>query len=523
MSINLIKEEIRTMEVVCQKYSQTMAECDVIVPDVKPDIRKVLEVSGTVAITQKQIQPDRVLVQGVVRMTVLYVPDGEDSGAVKSLFATQEFNHTVDCRGASPEMQLLAEAEAESFDSTLINSRKLNLRCVLGIGVKVSKPLTLELATDVEENTNIALKKEPLCMICTAGNAQCQIILREQLEMPSGKPTIGEILKITATPTPVELCMMENKAVAKGQVRICTLYLADDKEHSLQFMEHMLPFTEILDAEGIHEDMEGEIDYTLNDMYYEVREDADGEARNLGIELVLGALVRGSEAREMDAITDAYALNGEVDVVCRQYQLEQLLDNNTAQITVKDQAKLPPMLPPLRQVCDVNVHAKIDRITTENGQTTAHGTIHAQILYLSQDESSPVSGFRHISEFSHTFDTPTATADAACDARVFVDHVSYTLSGNDSLELRFVLGLTVKSLKTGVTCLIESMTEVVPDTPVLYPCMVLYFVQKGDSLWKIAKAYHTTVDAIKTLNHLDCDTIYPGQQLKIMAQNCISA
>ena len=511
------------MEVVCQKYSQTMAECDVIVPDVKPDIRKVLEVSGTVAITQKQLQADKVLVQGVVRMTVLYVPDTEEGGAVKSLFATQDFTHAVDCRGASPEMQLLAEAEAESFDATLINSRKLNLRCVLGIGVKVSRPLTLELATGVEENTNIALKKEPLRMLCTADNAQCQIILREQLEMPSGKPTIGEILKITAFPTPVELCMMENKAVAKGQVRVCTLYLAEDQERSLQFMEHVLPFTEILDAEGIHEDMNGEVDYTLNDMYYEVREDSDGEARNLGIELVLGALVRGSETRDIEAITDAYALDGELEVHCKQYQLEQLLDNNTAQITVKDHAKLPAMLPPLNQVCDLNAHAKIERIATENGQTTVYGTIHTQILYLSQDETSPVSGFRHVSEFSHTFDAPNACNDTACDARVIVDHVSYTLSGDNSLELRFVIGLTVKSLKTGITCLIENMTEVVPESPVLYPCMVLYFVQKGDSLWKIAKAYHTTVDAIKELNHLDCDTIYPGQQLKIMAQNCISA
>lgn len=511
------------MEVVCQKYSQSMVECDVIVPDVKPDIRKVLEVSGTVSITQKQIQQDRVLIQGVVRMTVLYVPDEENGGTVMSLFAAQEFNHVSDCRGAAPEMQFLAEAEPESFDSTMINSRKLNLRCVLGIGIKVSKPLTLEFATGIEGSDKIALKKEPLRMICAADNAQCQVILREQLEMPSGKPTIGEILKISAVPTPLELCIMENKVLAKGQVRVCTLYLAEDQDRSLQFVEHVIPFTEILDAEGLHEDMEGEAEYTLHDMYYEVRENSDGESRILGLELVLGALVRGSEIREVEAITDAYALSGGLDVACRQYSLEQLLDNNTAQITVKDQAKLPPMLPPLKQVCDVNTTAKIDRITAENGQITVHGTLHTQILYLSHEESSPVSGFRHITEFSHSFDVPCAKADTSCDARVFVDHTSYTLSGDDSLELRFLVGLSVKSLKTGLTCLVESMTEVAPDHSAPYPCMVLYFVQKGDSLWKIAKAYHTTVDSIKALNGLDCDTIYPGQQLKIMAQNCVSA
>ncbi len=519
MSINLIKEEIRTMEAVCEKYSQTMVECDVIVPDVKPDIKKVLEVSGTVSITQKLIQQDKVFLQGVVRMTVLYVPDGESPAGIKSLFATQEFTHTTDCHGITPEMQLLAQAEPESFDSTLINSRKLNLRCILGIGIKVSKPTMLEIATDLEEDSQIALKKEPIRTLCATANAECQIILREQLEMPSGKPTIGEILKIGATPVAVELCMMDNKAVAKGQVRVCTLYLSEDENHSVEFVEHMLPFTEILDAEGIREDMEGEVEYHLKDMYYELRENNDGEARLLGLELVLGALLRGSEIREVSAISDAYSLDGELEMVCKNHRMEQLLAHNTAELTVKDQAQIPPMLPAISQICDVHSVAKIDRITAGQGQVTVYGTVQTWILYLTKDEHSPIAELKHISEFSHSFDVKDAAEDTACDARIFVEHTSYTLSGENGIELRFILGLSVKSLKTGTVCLIESITETTPETPHQHPCMVLYFVQKGDTLWSIAKRYRTTVDAIKSLNRLESDLIYPGQQIKIIAQH----
>jgi len=516
MSINLIKEEVRTMEVVCQKYSQTMVECDVIVPDVKPDIKRVLEVSGTVSLTQKLLQQDKVLLQGVVKMTVLYLPDGE--GCVKSLTTSQEFTHTTDCRGISPEMQLLAEAEPESFDSTLINSRKLNLRCILGIGIKVSKPVLLEIASDTEDAASIALEKQPLRMICNADYAECQIILREQLEFPSGKPTIGEILKITANPVGVELCMMDGKAVAKGQVQVCTLYLDETEAPSLQFMEHMIPFTEILDAEGLREDMDGEIEYTLNDMYYEVREDSDGEARNLGLELVLGALLRGNEIREISAIADAYSLTHDLTMTTNPHQLEQLLDHRTAEITLKDQAKIPQMLPALRQVCDVSATAKIDRISSEHGQMTVFGTVQSRILYLSSDDSVPVSGFSHVSEFSHSFAVEGADTDTTCDARVLMEHVSYTIGGENSLELRFILGLSLKALKTSTVHLVEDMCEI-PMENASFPAMLLYFVQEGDSLWKIAKRYHTTVDTIKAFNHLEGDTIYPGQQLKILAQN----
>jgi spore coat assembly protein SafA len=42
-------------------------------------------------------------------------------------------------------------------------------------------------------------------------------------------------------------------------------------------------------------------------------------------------------------------------------------------------------------------------------------------------------------------------------------------------------------------------------------------VQKGDSLWKIAKKYRTTVDNIAAVNELENpDLIYPGQKLLII-------
>ena len=45
--------------------------------------------------------------------------------------------------------------------------------------------------------------------------------------------------------------------------------------------------------------------------------------------------------------------------------------------------------------------------------------------------------------------------------------------------------------------------------------MIVYFVQKGDTLWNIAKRYHTSVDAIKAANNLESDLIKPGQRIFI--------
>lgn len=45
-----------------------------------------------------------------------------------------------------------------------------------------------------------------------------------------------------------------------------------------------------------------------------------------------------------------------------------------------------------------------------------------------------------------------------------------------------------------------------------------YFVTNGDTLWKIAKRYDTSVDRVKAMNNLRSSTIFPGQLLKIPAE-----
>jgi len=42
-----------------------------------------------------------------------------------------------------------------------------------------------------------------------------------------------------------------------------------------------------------------------------------------------------------------------------------------------------------------------------------------------------------------------------------------------------------------------------------------YYVTNGDTLWKIAKRYDTSVDRVKAMNGLRSSTIFPGQRLKI--------
>ena len=45
--------------------------------------------------------------------------------------------------------------------------------------------------------------------------------------------------------------------------------------------------------------------------------------------------------------------------------------------------------------------------------------------------------------------------------------------------------------------------------------IIVYTVQRGDSLWALANNYNTTIDDIKRLNNLTSDVLKVGQKLQI--------
>lgn len=99
---------------------------------------------------------------------------------------------------------------------------------------------------------------------------------------------------------------------------------------------------------------------------------------------------------------------------------------------------------------------------------------------------------------------------------------TYTVKKGDSLyKIANQFGITVDdiissnnltstTLQIGQVLTIPTSSTIKPGTN-----YINYTVKSGDSLWKIANSYNTTVDQIKRLNNLTSNNLSIGQQLKI--------
>lgn len=96
---------------------------------------------------------------------------------------------------------------------------------------------------------------------------------------------------------------------------------------------------------------------------------------------------------------------------------------------------------------------------------------------------------------------------------------NYTVKNGDSLwKIANQFGITISELKnanglTGDNLSVGQILTIPNEKPIMSENT--YTVKTGDSLWSIARKYNTTVDTLKTLNNITSDTLSVGQTLKV--------
>ncbi|WHH57364.1 SPOCS domain-containing protein [Petroclostridium sp. X23] len=517
MALELTKELININQVVAEDFTQTLVEGDIIVPDVKPDISRILQVDGTTVINGREVQSDRVVINGTVNFKILYVPDGTDE-VIKSINANTNFVHQLDVKSAVQGMKAQVESDIEHIEFTTVNSRKVNVKAVVSIDCKVVNAVSLNMVTDIEGEEDIQVKKKNVKAYNIVAESTDQFVVSEDMEIPAGKPSIKDLLKVDTKITGKDVKVINGKVVVKGEMNVCTLYIGDMDDNSIQFMEHEIPFTEIFDMDEVKEGMRCDLDYEIKDFYHTIKEDSDGEARVLSVEAVLDATTRASEEVSVNVVADSYSPDVDIDIEKNIYDIDEIVNDSKTQTTIKQLIDLPAEIPDIIQVYNVITKPYISDTTVESDRIIVDGVVDAYILYLANSEENPVYSFKQELPFKHNIDVKGVTADMACDVKVDIDHCSYSMNAASEVEIRCVAAIDCKVVKTSKVELI-SKAEVSPasvKSTKPRPSIVIYFAQQGDTLWEIAKNYRTTVEEIATINKLEnIEQIAAGQQLII--------
>ncbi len=490
--------------------SSVMTECETIVPDTKPDLLKILQLDADAKVISYDISDGKINMSIEVNYKILYVP--ESAKGICSLEATAAAVHTEEINGITADMYCELVPDVEHIEFNLINSRKLAIKSVIGVQCRVMEKLSLEIPEEIS-GEDIETRQKNVRALNRTVNKNTEIAVDDQLIIAPGKPAIDTMLKNDVSVRNKEIKIIAGKVVAKGEIVVCTLYLPVQSENVMS-VEHTLPFTEILDAEGILEENYNNIDFKITKSEFSPVPDSDGDIRAIDCSVRINVHITSDEIIECSVITDAYSTAGNLVVKSSYFEVEEMTESLETTSTIKENIVPAEGIPPILHVYNVVAKPYVTGVLAEGGKVSVEGIIDTYILYISPKEDSPVYSFKEEVPFSLNIETGKIDTDNIIKVKTETNHISYNLNAAGEIELRIVLKNQITAYKMQGIDVINSIEEKEYDASDT-PSIVLYFVQNNDTLWDIAKRYHTKATYIEELNELSGGQLKTGQQLLI--------
>jgi Uncharacterized protein containing LysM domain len=517
MSLELIRQAIRLNQSIGEDTTQTIVENDIIVPDIKPDIARILLLDGEAIVNGTEAVQDKILINGTIRYKILYISDDGDQ-PVKSINTSAGFRYALEIPDVRQGMNCKAVCDIEHIEYDVINSRKVNVKTILNVNGKAENRIEQNLVSDFEGIEGVQLLRSTAMINSFTGSSEAATAIKETMEVPAGKPTIREILRNDIKITGKDYKITEGRIIAKGELNISTLYIGDDENRSIQYMEHEIPFTQSLEQAGVDEGSFCELEYVIADSSFEPEEDNDGELRFLKGEIEIKILADSFEKREIEVIDDAYSPTSRLSLEKEPVKMEETVAENKSQVILKDTIAVNDDSPDIAEIFNVLYKPSISECVISDDVLTVEGALNSNVLYLAANNEQPVYCCNQDIPFKHSMDIKGIKPEMGCDIDMNIEHCSYSMVSVKEVEIRIVLGLSARIINHVVVPVITKVVEQPGDERSLAtrPSIIIYFAQRGDNLWKIAKKYYTTIDELKRVNSLgDTDVVNPGDQIII--------
>jgi hypothetical protein len=513
LAIECRRDLLRLDQVVGEETSQALVEGEINVPESKAPVARVLDISGEAIISSREVIQDKVMVEGIIRYDVLYVPEGET--VLEEADAEIGFTQYLDIPGVRPKMASRLKLDVEHIDYELVSGRKINAKAVLNLYGQVTQIMEMEAVREFTDLDDVEVLRDHVRATINAGEGRSQTMVREDLELSDSMPSVVKILRKDARVRVHEKKVADNKVVVHGDVDVKLLYLCEDEEEPVQYIEHTIPFSHFVDISGAYQGMDCIADVQVTEFYADPRENINNELRIIDAELILSMDAQVLEPQEGEILVDAYSPAVPMTLKKRKIRLQQFFGETQGQTVVKESITFPEGAPKARKILYADAKPTITDERIEDGKVILEGILSTQLVYQTNDPAMLIGSFREDIPFRHALDMEGVDSSMECQSEAATEYISYTLLAQDEAELKITV-----LCRTGVNRTIEKDViigaEEAEKAAARDAGIYIYFVQPGDNLWAIAKKYNTTITNILKYNTLEDESRpAPGTKLVI--------
>ncbi|MGB8455459.1 MAG: SPOCS domain-containing protein [Anaerocolumna sp.] len=515
--MELIKKNVHMNKLKCQSSLQLTLDDDFNVPDVKPDIYKIIKEQGAIKINDVKMLNGKLMVKGALYFNMLYLSD-ENTRPVHNMSGEVPFDEVIHLDEACAGDEAIINWELEDLTPGLINSRKINVKAIVKLTVLVEELYDEATAVSIEGDEDIQYVNKNITVTDIAVDKKDTYRVKDQVHLPSNKGNISEILYSELELRNPEVRLLDNKFSVKGEILVFILYASENEDNPVEYFETELPFSTTVDCNGCTEDMVDNIDFSIVSKSLEVMPDADGEERIIDVEVVIEMGIKMYDEEELELLNDVYSPVKELVPIIKDAHYENLLVKNNSKVRVNDRVKITGSQPEILQVCHAAGEIKVDDIEQVENGLEVNGVLEVQILYICADDNKPLNSIKGMIPFTQTIEAKGIKPTSIYHVKPALEQLSVMMLDGEEIEVKAGIGLNAIVFDSITEPIITDIEAYDLDYEKLQnmPSIVGYVVKGQDSLWNIAKKYYTTVDKIRELNGLEDNNLKIGDKLIIL-------
>ena len=504
MAVETMKDSVCVSQIIEQKNENVIVEGDSIIPDIKPDILSAISTSGTVCVYKKEIMEGKIRIDGSIETYIMYLADDENN-AVRSMSTNLDFTQMIDMDKARPDMELETNIVLKNIECRVINGRKVNTKAILEIGVKVSSNENLDVVREVGLNDVQTLTKN-LNIHSLIGSGSTKVYAKDTVVIDH-IDQLAEVMKVDIRLLNKDTKISYNKVLAKADMNVRILYLTEDNR--INSVENIIPVMGFIDIPDIAEENICDVKYEIKNLLIKPN---NAEEHSIYIEAELEVVCRVYQNQEINLIQDLYSPSRNLMFTKKQVKLMQAKETMQNTCNIRESRQIAELQG--NQIYDVGVAVEILKQTLLNDRVLYEGELKLNFIYASSNHSGIDTKLVDV-PFHFNVDCNGVSANANVDTVIEVGMQDFIVTGDDSVDIKVDLLFTTTLSKNADIHLIDDIREDESRQLNTYS-MIIYFVKPGDTLWKIAKKFGSTVEEIARVNGIELvDKLNVAQQLFI--------
>lgn len=477
------------------KVYLTNIGCDMVVPDSKPDVIKVISVSARADIKEINVKKDRITFLGCINYDVVYFSDS-DSDRIKTIVYQAPMSHQDDFFDFSDGDSISAEVVCHKCSFSLSNSRKISLSTLVEFKVYAIHNRMIDMAVTNDDRYHLPCLTERITPINRIMCINDRFVVEDTIEMDEGD--VREIIKVHSVVTDKEYKIISNKTFIKGTMISNVIFY--DEDMRINSRTHITDFSEVIETRNLTQDMIADISLEVVCVSGEVYSEAG--VCDIGLRTDIRVTLSAYEEIGLDIVSDVYCPDCKTNVSKDHIKAFELSAMGEETVTIREVIDFD------KDKCDkialVECDAKLKDKKVEKEKLRTNGVATITLMYIGDNNSMIYSRILD-ADFESVTDAKGCMNDDMVKTRICFGEISIKYLPGNKAEISIPV-IMEHSILRALEC--EYIKSVSVDEGCIYDksneaSMTIHFARDNDSLWNIAKSYHTTVEEIVKVNSLD--------------------